>query len=65
MGKAKTYGGIAVVVGLILLLLAMLLVSGTDISAFIAFLINVWLPILLVTVGIVIIIIGLLLLVYG
>ncbi len=61
MGKAKMFGGAAVVFGLILGLLAWVIVPGS----FLSFLLYVYLPVLLVTVGLIAIIIGLLLMIYG
>ncbi len=61
MGKAKMFGGAAVVFGLIMGVLAWLLVPGS----FLTFLLYVYLPVLLITVGLVAIVIGVLLLIYG
>jgi len=65
MGKAKMFGGIAVVVGLILGLLAFLLVHNVAGQSFVTFLITVYLPVLLITIGLIAIVIGVLLLIYG
>jgi hypothetical protein len=65
MGKAKTFGGIALVVGLILGVLAYILVHMQPGGSFTRFLLYVYLPVLLVTIGLVALIIGILLLVYG
>ena len=61
MGKAKTFGGLSVVFGLVMGLLACLIVPGS----FLNFLLYVYLPILLVTVGLIALVIGVLLLIYG
>lgn len=61
MGKAKMFGGGAVVFGLIMGLLAWLIVPGS----FMAFLLTVYLPILLVTIGLIALVVGVLLLIYG
>lgn len=61
MGKAKMFGGFAVILGLLLGVLAWMLVS----TSFLAFLLTVYLPVLLVTMGLFAILIGLLLLIYG
>ena len=61
MGKAKMFGGAAVVFGLVLGLLAWVIVPGS----FTQFLLYTYLPVLLVTVGLIAIIIGILLLIYG
>jgi len=61
MGKAKMFGGAAVVFGLIMGVLAWLIVP----QSFTSFLLYVYLPVLLVTVGLIAIIIGVLLLIYG
>lgn len=61
MGKAKMFGGAAVVFGLIMGILAWLIVPGS----FISFLLYVYLPVLLVSVGLIAIVIGVLLLIYG
>ena len=63
MGKAKMFGGIAVVFGLIMGLLAYLLVPAE--VGFVTFLITVFLPVLLITVGLLAILVGILLLIYG
>ncbi len=61
MGKAKLLGGASVGIGIALGLISWILVPGS----FIKFLVGVYLPVLLVTVGIVAVVLGLLLLVYG
>lgn len=61
MGKAKMFGGVSVIFGLILGLLAWVLVPGS----FLAFLLGVYLPVLLVTIGLVALLVGILLLIYG
>jgi hypothetical protein len=63
MGKAKMFGGAAILFGLILGLLAAWIVPNE--VGFLHFLIYTYLPVLLVTVGLIAIIIGVLLLVYG
>jgi len=55
------FGGAAVVFGLIMGILAWLIVPGS----FISFLLYVYLPVLLVSVGLIAIVIGVLLLIYG
>jgi len=61
MGKAKMFGGAAVIFGLVLGLLAWWIVPGS----FMTWLMTIYLPVLLVTVGLIAIIIGVLLLIYG
>ena len=61
MGKAKMFGGAAVIFGLIMGLISYVLVDGS----YLKFLLTVFLPVLLVTVGVVAILIGVLLLIYG
>jgi hypothetical protein len=61
MGKAKMFGGAAVVFGLVMGLLAYFLVPGS----FMTFLLTVFLPVLLITIGLIAIIVGVLLLIYG
>jgi hypothetical protein len=61
MGKAKMFGGAAILFGLVMGLLAWWIVPGS----FLSFLLYIYLPVMLVTVGLIAIIIGLLLLVYG
>lgn len=61
MGKAKMFGGVSLVFGCIMGLLAWVIVPGS----FLNFLIYVYLPIILVTIGLIAILIGILLLIYG
>ncbi len=61
MGKAKMFGGAAVVFALIMGLLAWLIVPGS----FVSFLLYTYLPVLLVTLGLIALVIGVLLLIYG
>jgi hypothetical protein len=61
MGKAKMFGGAAVVFGLIMGILSYFLVEGS----YMKFLLTVFLPVLLVTIGLIAIIVGILLLIYG
>jgi hypothetical protein len=61
MGKAKMFGGISVAAGLLMGLIAYVMVPGS----FLKFLTTIYLPVLLVTIGLVALIIGILLLVYG
>lgn len=61
MGKAKMFGAAALVLGLILGLLAWIIVPGS----FVSFLLYTYLPVLLITIGLIAIIIGILLLIYG
>ena len=65
MGKAKMFGGISAVFGLIMGVLAYVVVHMQTGASFTNFLIYTYLPILLVTVGIFAILIGILLLIYG
>jgi len=61
------FGAAAVVFGLIMLLVAMLIVGGMSLNldAFVNFIVNVFLPILFITLGLIALMVGLLLLVYG
>ena len=61
MGKAKTFGGVGFIIGLILILIAYVLIPGS----FLTFLLWIYLPVLLITLGIAAIVVGLLLLIYG
>jgi hypothetical protein len=61
MGKAKMFGGAAVGAGLVLGVLAWWMVPGS----FLNWLLYSYLPAVLVTVGLIAIIIGVLLLIYG
>jgi len=61
MGKAKMFGGISVIIGLILGLIAWVLVPGS----LLAFLLTVYLPAILITAGLMAILVGILLLIYG
>ena len=65
MGKAKMFGGAAVVFGLIMGILSYLLVHEGAKASFITFLLYTYLPVLLVSVGLIAIVIGVLLLIYG
>ncbi len=65
MGKAKMFGGVAIVIGLILALLAYVLVHVVAGQSFTKFILYTFLPVILVTLGLVAIVIGVLLLVYG
>jgi hypothetical protein len=65
MGKAKTFGGAAVVFGLIMGVLSYFLVHSVAEQSFTKFLLFTYLPVLLVTLGLVAIVIGVLLLIYG
>lgn len=64
MGKAKMFGGAAVVFGLVMGLISMFVVKSAGLS-FTAFLLYTYLPVLLVTIGLIAIVIGILLLIYG
>lgn len=65
MGKAKTFGGISVIAGLVMGLLAYFMVHFGANQSFLYFLVYVYLPVLLVTIGLVALVIGILLLIYG
>lgn len=65
MGKAKMFGAVAVIIGLLLGVLAYVLVHVIQGQDFSDFLLYTFLPIMLVTIGLLAILIGVLLMIYG
>jgi hypothetical protein len=61
MSKAKTFGGVGVIIGIVLIALAYVLVPGS----FLSWVLQTFLPIVLVVIALLAIIVGIMLLIYG